>query len=266
MSLDHGFYTIFSADPTAENQDAFFSNKEFRDAFKNLWKQIASRYKSDKRGVAYDLMNEPHDEVAHREWPKYAKELSQAVRAIDKTHTIVIEPADWSWPDGFKSLNVTGDKNTVYSFHFYGPMDFTHQRGYDSAGKFTGHLTATEEQTKARKYPGFIQGENWNKAKIKESLAAAFKFRDRHHVRIWCGEFGVTRWANGAEAWLKDIIDVMELEKVGWSYYSFREWQAMDMEMSPDIVNRPTIRTETDSVKLLETYFGKNITSPSLSP
>lgn len=260
LSLERGFYTIFSPGVSNEDHDAFFSNKEFRDAFKALWKQIADRYKDDQRGIAYDLLNEPHDQLAGKAWPNYAAELTRAIRAVDKIHTIVIEPAEWSWPIGFRKFKPTGDKNTVYSFHFYGPMDFTHQRGYDSQGVFIGHLKATEEQRIARKYPGFIQGEKWNKNTIRQYLRNVFKFRDRYHVRIWCGEFGVTRWANGAKSWLKDVIDVLEAQKVGWSYYSFREWQAMDMEMSPEVVNEKTPRSETEFTKLLKSYFNKNET------
>ena len=262
LSLKLGFYTILCPGASMDNHDAFFSNKEFRTAFKELWKGIAHRYKDDKRGIAYDLFNEPHDALASKEWPGYARELTQAIREIDPVHTLIVEPAAWAWPDGFKDFRPTGDKNTVYSFHFYAPMDFTHLRGRDAKGGFTGMLNATEEQRQERKYPGLLEGELWNKAKLKKSISSALKFRNRYHVKIWCGEFGTCRWAIGAKQWYQDMIETMESEKVGWSYYSFREWHAMDIEMAPNVVNQPTPRDETEMTKLFKSYFVKDQTPP----
>jgi hypothetical protein len=77
-------------------------------------------------------------------------------------------------------------------------------------------------------------------------------------VRIWCGEFGVARWALGAEQWMKDWIDLLEAENIGWSYYSYREWHHMDLEMDPEERVNPTGRSETDLVKLTKGYFARN--------
>lgn len=251
LGLKYNMAVVFAPgimDPEGKiSLDDFFGNAEFRKAYISFWKDVAKRYADNPGVVVYDLMNEPHGEVAKTEWSGYAKELTAAIREVDKTHTIMVEPQEWGWAHGFPLLEPTGDANTVYSFHFYGPMDFTHQR----------RVTTDEEWAKLV-YPGFIQGEQWNRSLIEIYLAPAFEFRDQHNVKIWCGEFGAIRWGKGAKQWYTDVIKTLEIEEVGWAYYSFREWRAMDIEMDPNARNLPTERSETELVKLFKEYFGKN--------
>jgi hypothetical protein len=250
-----GLFVIFGPGVSMDNHDAFFRSHAFRASYKDFWKKVATHFKGRNLRLAYDLTNEPHDSAATREWRDYAEELARAIHGIDPFPTLVVEPAEWGWPKGFESLKPLSDKNVVYSFHFYGPMDFTHLRGYDPHGKFTGMLKATEKQRQERHYPGFIQGETWNKDKLERELSSAFAFQERYKVRLWCGEFGAARWAVGARQWYQDMIDILERHHLGWAYYSFREWHAMDIEMDPAVVGQPSPRSETDLVRLFKNYF-----------
>jgi len=247
LCLRYGLYTIFSCSASFENNDKFFGSEGWKTRYAEFWKELARRY-SGKGGIAYDLMNEPHDSLARSQWSEYATVLTRAIREIDSVHTIVVEPPDWGWPNGFANLKPTGDRNTVYSFHFYGPMDYTHQRN-------NGHMRTTEKQWRERVYPGQLEGEYWDKARLNSIVRKAVEFRDRYNVKIWCGEFGAARWAMGADRWVTDFIDVLEKEKIGWAYYAYRDWYPMDMEMDPAARNERTPRSETTFVKLFRSYF-----------
>jgi hypothetical protein len=248
LCLDAGLYTILSFSPSFENNDAFFESEAYMDSYIEVWQEIAARYAADTRGVAWDLMNEPHDALANTRWLPYAKRLVAAIREVDSLHTIVVEPPGWGWPYGFEHLLPIDDDNIVYSFHFYGPMDFTHQRN-------NGMLKATEEQWLARKYPGHIQGEYWDKATIRRHIQPAFDWAKKHNVKMWCGEFGCTRWAVGAEQWIHDFISILEEEEIGWSWYAYREWYPMDIEMDSDARLERTERSETSLVKYFKQLF-----------
>lgn len=244
--LDHGLITVFSPSASFGNNDRFFANEEWLAAFTSFWKEVAARYR-DKGPIVYDLINEPWGGEARKRWNSYAKELTAAIREIDDRHTIMLVPPEWGWANGFRYLEPTGDKNTVYSFHFYGPMDYTHQRNQ-------GHMKTTEEQWKERVYPGPLQGEPWDKERFRKEIRLAADWRDKHNVKMWCGEFGVARWARGADRWLKDWVDALEEEKIGWAYYEYRGWQHMDMEMDP-ASRTTTARGETDFSKFFRNYF-----------
>ena len=248
MCLEAGLYTVVSFSPAFDDMDPFFSDDDYMDAYAAFWQEVAGRYSNDRRGVAWDLMNEPHGKLANTRWLPLARRLVAEIREIDTIHTLVATPPAWGWPNGFQHMEPIEDDNIVYTFHFYGPMDFTHQR-------HNGMLGATEEQWLEREYPGHIQGEYWDKSTIRRHLQPAFDWARKHDVELWCGEFGCTRWAVGAEQWIVDMVSIMEEEKIGWSWYSFREWYAMDIEMDPEArLERPE-RTETPLVKYFKELF-----------
>jgi hypothetical protein len=248
LCLKYNLLSVFSPSASFDRNDRFFENEQWLAAFKDFWREVATRYK-DKGPIVYDLVNEPWGEKARLRWNSYARELTAAIREIDNQHTIMVVPPEWGWANGFQYLEPTGDKNTVYSFHFYGPMDYTHQRN-------RGHMKTTDEQWRERVYPGFLQGENWDKERMRKEVKLAAQWRDKYGVKMWCGEFGVARWARGADRWTKDWINALEEEKIGWAYYEYRGWQHMDLEM--DAASRkPTARKKTDFAKLFKKYFSK---------
>ncbi|MCE5272102.1 glycoside hydrolase family 5 protein [bacterium] len=253
--LKYRMYTVFCPSPSFDSMDELFGSRPLKNAFIAFWKEVAARYAS-AGPIAYDLLNEPHDGLADTQWSAFAQELTDSIRTVDKVHTLVVEPPAWGWPDGFTNLTPTTDSNTVYSFHFYGPMDYTHQR-------FGGQVTNTPDWAwLQRPYPGTIVSEwgseYWDKNTMKPYIQKAVYFRTRHKVRLWCGEFGCARWAIGAKQWFTDWIDLLDENGIDWSYYSYREWQHMDIEMDPAERHNPTARSETELVTLFRSYYARN--------
>jgi len=260
--LKHGLFVVINTQPPQWRRDPaqFWKSEAMQKKYAEAWVEIARHYaaKGAAARVAYDLFNEPHGPGSAENWPRVARELTRAIRGVDRVHPVVVEPAAWGNSVGFKSFEPTGDEGTVYSFHFYAPFDFTHQRAKG------GTLKATPDQTKAMKYPGVItpwwegaKGELWNRERIREEIAPALEFRRKHNVVLWLGEFGVTRWANGAREWLRDCLETWEAGRIGWCYYSYREWHAMDLEKPADTRDSSVPRGETDALKLFKGFLAR---------
>ncbi|WP_029914587.1 cellulase family glycosylhydrolase [Caulobacter sp. UNC358MFTsu5.1] len=99
-----------------------------------LWRKLAARYKDEPAIGAYDLLNEPNwdfdgqygpggggdhgckDEKQTALWDYY-KELTAAVREIDKRHMIILEGNCWG--NNYKGLPAVWDNNMALSFHKY---------------------------------------------------------------------------------------------------------------------------------------------------
>ena len=250
-----GLYTVINLQPPGwqERIEDFWKSEPMQEAFVGIWKEVARRCAGTGDGVAYDLMNEPHGKGAPAAWNALAKRLTKAIREIDARHVIVVEPPGWGLPAGFADLEPTGDANTVYSFHCYRPHEFTHQKGKD------GTLGATPEWTRANRYPGVItpwwqgaKGEFWDRDRLRKEIQPALDFGKKHGVTLWVGEFGCVRWASGALKWLEDSLDLYEGEKLGWAYYAYREWHAMDLERDPEDRARQGRRSETEAVKVFK--------------
>jgi len=263
-----GLYCVINLEQPQPGRNAnwFWETPAAQQKFVELWQTIARTYAGSGPGVAYDLMNEPHGNGSAEAWPRLVPELTNAIRQVDQVHPIVVEPVPWGNAEGFADRKpLTSDANTVYSFHFYQPHDFTHQSGA------AGTLQATpEDHPLGLRYPGQIKAfwkdapiEDWNKATIRARVEPVVQFRDTYKVPVWCGEFGCTRWAEGAPQYIQDCLDTWEDLGIGWAWYSYREWYAMDLEQGTEDRSRQAPRYESDLVKLIKPYFARNLEAPA---
>lgn len=103
------------------------------DAYTSLISDMAKRLdRYDAKHVALELINEPRVKCAGAEqdrWHTIAKTLVDSARAGSRKLTLVLTGACVSSLEGLLALdpNVIGDKNLIYTFHFYDPFTFTHQ-------------------------------------------------------------------------------------------------------------------------------------------
>lgn len=113
--------------------------------------------------VAYDLINEPFHHP-HEKYNPAMKKLTAAIRKVDKTHLLYIEPCEsWGAVEKLDVVEPTGDPLTVYSFHDYN----FRLRGRDR--------WPTLERDVTTMYRQFLP---------------AFRFLVDHATVMHCGEFG----------------------------------------------------------------------------
>jgi len=93
-----------------------------------LWKKLAERYKDHPWIGGYDLINEPNinftgknpngtDEMSNAPLWKLQKDITAAIRAVDKKHIIFIEGNGWG--NNYNGLPALWDNNMAFSFHKY---------------------------------------------------------------------------------------------------------------------------------------------------
>lgn len=218
-----------------------------QEAYARMWRELASHYRERSAIVGYDIMCEPHpDGEATRplgDWNALAKKVTAAIRTVDKRTPILINSSGWAYPQQFQSLQPTGDPRTVYTVHFYDPHYYTHQKPADKVA-----------------YPGFRlpgQEASWDKAMLAARFAPVRAFQEKHQVPIFVGEFGCARYAPGAEQWMRDQIDLYEQYGWSWAYWSFREWDVMNIERTADPEDK-TNRSDTPLLRLFKGYFAKD--------
>ena len=96
-----------------------------------LWGAVAARYASQPEShVAYDLVHRPSG-ITAAAWNRTARAITEAIRAVDTRHTLVVSGADGGCPAGFDTLRPTRDPNTLYACHFYEPDTFYPPTGSD---------------------------------------------------------------------------------------------------------------------------------------
>lgn len=95
---------------------------EYQEQTAQLWKTLASQYKDETIIAGYDLLNEP-SEIANSVYQAYMQKVVDAIREVDPNHLIIVEALNEYTP---KFVTVD-DSNIMYDFHFYHPLDLTHE-------------------------------------------------------------------------------------------------------------------------------------------
>ena len=204
------------------NEFRMFYDADYRQAFYGAWRKIATRFKGDPAIYGFDLINEPaqRGNVPVGYWEIQA-EAARIVRSIDSRTPIVIEANGMDNPDAFQTLRPIGLDNVIYQVHMYMPFLFTHQ------------AVAIDRDWKVRAaYPDPARG--WDKVHLRECLRYVRAFERRTGARIYVGEFSAIAWAKGADAYLRDCMEIFNEYGWDWSYHAFREYTGWCVEHETD--------------------------------
>ena len=222
------------------------------DAWVEMWRFTAERYRDSPVVVGYDLMVEPHPNTlvdpdtelepqavqaqlagTLMDWNAFAAEITTAIREVDPETPIIVNSIGWASVDWFSVLEPTGDPRTVYSLHAYDPDVYIIQ----------------EEGRTTVRYPDTVNdyGERirFDRAWLEAYYGPAREFARQHNVPIYVGEFGAVRWVPDAEAFLRDQTELYE--QFGWNYavYVWRGdepyFDGFNLEFGPDPENHAVI-------------------------
>jgi hypothetical protein len=229
--------------------DGLFADPRAQAKLVEVWERIARRYRGVPTIWGFDLVNEPVEEYVAEgcaDWPGLAERVGRAIRAVDPGRTLIVEPADWGGPSGFVDWVPLSLDRVVYSVHMYEPHRFTHQGVYGEDPPVP--------------YPGEIQGERWDRARLERALQPVRQFQQTYGMHIYAGEFSAIRWApeGSAHRYLRDVIGIFESWGWDWSYHAFREWHGWSVEHGEDRADTRPAAQPTERQRLLQEWFGRN--------
>ena len=111
-----------------KSKPSLWANEENQRKTIAFWKKLAERYKDSPWIGGYDLINEPNinftgknpngtDEMSNAPLWKLQKDITAAIREVDKKHIIFIEGNGWG--NNYNGLPAIWDNNMAFSFHKY---------------------------------------------------------------------------------------------------------------------------------------------------
>lgn len=164
------------------------------------------------------------------------QEMMLSIREVDKATPIILEPTSWGRIGAINKFPIHSlmeiDDNIVVSCHFYEPHMLT-QRGKNK-GRFTfpGDVP-WYDSTK------FQQSTLWDETKILGEIQKLKDWADTNRVKVFLGEFGISRDISGAPAYLNAIIKACRETSIHGFLFSFRDqdWDAMDYEFGSELGN-----------------------------
>ena len=214
-----------------------FTDKAAQETFCNCWRQLSGELKGyPVSQVAYELMNEPVADDPSQ-WNNVAMKCYHAVRALEKNRTIVLGSNLWQSTETVKYLEIPPrDKHIFISVHYYQPFLLTHYRASWNENKnYTGPvhypgpvITETDLQTlpadMAEKWKWWST-QTFNLGHISDQLKEAVVIARKHHLPIYCGEYGCLYNAPDADRyrWLEDVNAAFEELGVSRAVWCYKE-------------------------------------------
>ena len=115
--IDSHYFPDLYADPAANT-----------DRLAALWRQIGAKLANRPRArLWFEIVNEPHDGLTSANlWATIGPALA-AIRATNPDRPVIVGGGDYSTVNALATLNLPNDPNVWPTFHYFDPMDFTHQ-------------------------------------------------------------------------------------------------------------------------------------------
>ena len=200
-------------------------NREYLD----MWDYVIGELKDEPYIAAWEPINEPHDSPADTV-SKWYRDVIHHFRSLDPKRPIVVEGTGYSWPEGLVPGLWQTDSNLIYSFHTYGPWEYTSQT-----------------KDKPVTYPG-----KWSRAALAKAIEPALQFRKQFNVPVWCGEWGVPTHCPGYKEWIQDVASILEEDRLPWTYWG---WALKPTNPTDDTFDVNPQKPEV--YELMKDLFGK---------
>ena len=213
---------------------ALLDDDELQKRFVALWLEFERRYHADNC-VVFELLNEVKN-VDPKAWNALAARTISEIRKVNPTRKIVVGSTSWNSCGTLKDLQLFDDDNVIYTFHFYEPFEFTHQRGVLQSGPlyYNRAMPYPGDIERYKDYKRFVEGakdpysryQRLDVDVLREWLQPAFDFVKDHPDKIlWCGEFGTIRHCDmtSRENWMNDVIFLLKEHGISycvWNYLS----------------------------------------------
>jgi len=214
-----------------------FTDETSQKRYYSLWQEFARRYKNEGDNLIFELLNEiidPHGDT----WNMIARKAIEAIWEIDSNRYILLGGPNNNFASGLDSLEFWDNERVLYTFHFYDPLVFTHQRAswtplkhVDVQQPYPGKMEGGEKlkamfgnPDKRPEHSKSLTADTiFNKEFLENSLAPAIAFAKRTSKELYCGEYGAISNAdiNSRINYIHDMSSLLEKHGMGkacWTY------------------------------------------------
>jgi hypothetical protein len=193
-------------------------------------------------------------------WNALSHRIHEAIRAKDRESWIMVGGNDWNSVGALKDIQPFDDSRIVYSFHYYEPMPFTHQKAYwadefleygrevSFPGKAEGLGEFLERRPQHRNRLGAYVGKDLDEGFVEKGLAPAVEFMRKTGKPLYCGECGVIDRAprEGRLNWYRAFLRIMRKLDIGYSFWSYKKMDFGMVDGDGKVIDDELIRLISD--------------------
>lgn len=173
-----------------------------------LWDQIATRYQNLPKSVYFEVINEPNGEFKGDLMRSIMAKAFEKIRETNPTRMVILGGENWSGIKSLPSIPAIKDPNLVYTFHYYDPFKFTHQKTSWTNLKDSGSVN---------------WGSREDYAELKAAANYAAQVRRETGVPLFMGEIGAYEKApyNDVVKYTRETRKAFEGAGVSWCVWNF---------------------------------------------
>jgi len=197
-------------------------------AWMDMWRYTALRYRENPVIVGYELMVEPDaDDIlldlddpqdfynqykeSIYDWNVFYPKIVNAIREVDTDTPIIVGGMGYSSITWLPYLQPIEEERIIYDIHQYLPFThYTHQNPGEN-GTYPGEVDVDDDD----------QLERFDMEWLNNLFNPVEKYSDIHNSVMAINEFGIKRWVPGAAEFIRDQISIFE--ENGWNY-ALWEW------------------------------------------
>lgn len=231
----HKAYGYDFNDAGNSEKNNLFTNEKLKQRFVDMWRRIAANFKGYDN-VAFELLNEVVEKENALLWNDLIKRAMSAIRSITNDTPVIYGGIQWNSVKTLKLLDPPKYGNVIYTFHFYEPLLFTHQKAHWVAAmdpnetiSYPESMQYYCEKSKKLGYQGEVVTHAKSKTMgpefIREMVEEAVSAAKNAHVPLYCGEFGVIDQAPVQDTlnWFRDVDQVFREYNIGCAVWSYKE-------------------------------------------
>ena len=231
----HKAYGYDFNDAGGADRNNLFTSEALKARFIGLWKKLAMRYGGYDH-VAFELLNEVVEEENNDPWNDLIDRCVTAIRAIAPVTPIIYGGIQWNSSRTLKLLRKPAADGIIYTFHFYEPLLFTHQKAYwvkaidkNREISYPATMEYYREGSRALGFQGdaatLARSQTMGGEFIAELMSEAVEAAKKAGVPLYCGEFGVIDLAPAEDTlrWFEDVNSVLRENDIGFAVWNYRE-------------------------------------------
>lgn len=231
----HKAYGYDFNDAGDETKNNLFSSEILQKRFVDLWIAIVNHFGRDEN-VAFELLNEVVEQENADAWNQLIRATLTEIRKRNQTAPIIYGGIQWNSVKTLKLLDVPQDENIIFTFHFYEPLLFTHQKAHwmptmnpDRTVNYPDSMNYYREKSRELGFQGEVlrsaksktMGVEFMEEMIQEAIVAA----ENAGVSLYCGEFGVIDQAPVEDTlrWFCDVDKLFRKYDIGCAVWTYKE-------------------------------------------
>ncbi len=211
-----------------------FNNTLLQERFIQLWIEFAKRYGAESETIAFELLNEVVEFAHIQAWNDLIKKTIPAIRKYAPKTFILFGGVRRNSVKSIATLDAPYDDRVAYTFHFYEPIVFTHQKAYwvenisdDVELEYPAPLNRYKELSKPLGETGIYVteelGGEMGISFIERLFLEGVAIAEAAGVPLYCSEYGVIDQAPLASTllWFMDMNTLFKkynISRAAWTY------------------------------------------------